>query len=404
MWNKLATRHRAWEDANIRLLENPALAADLPHWRRKLGMDYAKLSDIERLQLLEFSRTYRGWRAYAWLALGVIICSALGLLAHNVVPHKSVGKLIVAANLGGLAVILMLVVAWFNYRQLAKKPLRAAMLLVVGLTVGLLTGVAAGGLEKGVTLIELLSNQSAQRYLGVLGGATCFMIALTVISLWRNQQYEALTARMQLDAERERSARMLSESQLRLLRAQIEPHFLFNTLGAVQQLAQESSPQAAELTANLIAFLRSSLDGMRRDTMTLREDFALIAAYLQVMQVRMGQRLRYSLDLPEHLAQREVPSMMLLTLAENAVKHGLEPSLVGGAIRISAQQENGMLHLSVCDSGVGLAGQPGNGEGLANIRQRLQLAYGDSAQLALAEDDHGGVIADILLPLERKHV
>lgn len=369
---------------------------------KRFGLVSPVLSDIERLQLVEFSRQWRGWRVYGWLALIMVLCSALGVASHSLLPHKSVFKLIVAANVGGLAIIFTFAMAWFNYRILARKPWRAAAFLLGGLLLGMMSGTVVGGVEQGKSLAELLADQSAQRYLGLLAGAVIFMGALAAVGMWRNQQYEALTARMQLDTERERTAHALIESQLRLLRAQIEPHFLFNTLGAVQQLAQQGAPQAAELTANLIAFLRASLDSMRRDSMALREEFSLIGAYLQVMQVRMGQRLRYTLDLPAHLALHEVPTMMLLTLAENAIKHGLEPSLRGGEIIVSASEEQGMLHLSVRDSGVGLADQPGNGDGLANLRQRLQLAYGARAQLVLAEAEHGGVIADILLPLERK--
>lgn len=403
MWNRLVAWHRGWEERHLRLLENPARAADLPHgWERRYHEHAGALSDIERLQLLAFSRKYRGWRSYAWIGGGMVLCSLLAWLAHPLMPHKSLFKMIVAANVIGLAMLTTFVVAWFNYRKFASNPLRAGLSFVMLGSVGMLIGTAIGSLQKGRPLLEQFVAQPPSVYLLVLGIAVSFLFAITSISLWRNKEYEALTARMQLDAERDRSARLQSESELRLLRAQIEPHFLFNTLGAVQQLAGQGAPRAAELTGNLIAFLRSSLDGMRRDNTSLRQEFQLVASYLQVMQVRMGPRLQYRLALPDELAQFEVPSMMLLTLAENAIKHGVEPALRGGEIVVSAKQEGAMLRLQVADSGVGLAEQPGNGHGLANIRQRLQLAYGSSARLDLAESDGGGVLADILLPLERK--
>ncbi len=164
-----------------------------------------------------------------------------------------------------------------------------------------------------------------------------------------------------------------SEARLRMLNAQIEPHFLFNTLGAVRQLAEQGAPLAAELTANLIAFLRASLAEMRSEKVTLRADFALVEAYLKVMQFRQGSRLSYSLDLPEDLADCSVPSMMLLTLVENAIKHGIEPSLRGGHIGVRAALEHGALKLTVRDSGAGMSDTPGSGEGLDNIRKRLQI-------------------------------
>ncbi|UUZ51777.1 histidine kinase [Massilia sp. B-10] len=124
---------------------------------------------------------------------------------------------------------------------------------------------------------------------------------MAVVGGLRNKEYEAITARLALDAERERAARELSEARLRMLHAQIEPHFLFNTLGAVQQLAEKESPRAAELTANLIAFLRGSLGEMRSERVSLAVDFGMIDAYLKVMAVRQGERLRFTLDLL-HLA------------------------------------------------------------------------------------------------------
>jgi LytS/YehU family sensor histidine kinase len=193
-------------------------------------------------------------------------------------------------------------------------------------------------------------------------------------------------------------ARELAESQLRLLRAQIEPHFLFNTLGAVQQLAEHGAPRAAELTAHLIAFLRASLSEMRSDQVRLDAEFGLLESYLRVMQFRLGQRLRFSLTLAPTLGHVQVPSMILLTLVENAIKHGIEPALRGGEVAVSAEVHDGALRVRVADSGVGMAAQPGTGTGLDNVRRRLQLAYGDAARLAL-QDAGPGLIADITLPL-----
>ena len=185
---------------------------------------------------------------------------------------------------------------------------------------------------------------------------------------------------------------------MRLLRAQIEPHFLFNTLGAVQQLAEQGAPRAAELTANLIAFLRASLGEMRSDSVSLAEEFGLIDAYLRVMQVRLGQRLRFTLALKPGLEQLALPSMMLLTLVENAIKHGIEPSLRGGEVRVSAALAGDMVHLAVHDTGVGLGAAPVDGTGLTNARRRLELAHHGAASLTLRDADPG-TVAEIRLPM-----
>jgi len=230
-----------------------------------------------------------------------------------------------------------------------------------------------------------------------LGAGLLAALPMIGAAMLRSRQYELLTAQLQAEAERERLARELSESQLRLLRAQIEPHFLFNTLGAVQQLAQHGAPRAAELTADLIAFLRASLGDMRSDQVDLEAEFTLVESYLKVMGARLGARLRFRLDLPRALADVRVPSMILLTLAENAIKHGIEPALRGGEIVVSAAVEEGRLRLRVADSGVGMAAVPGAGLGLENVRHRLRLAYGEAAGLALRDADPG-LVADIAIP------
>lgn len=196
-------------------------------------------------------------------------------------------------------------------------------------------------------------------------------------------------------------ARELAESQLRLLRAQIEPHFLFNTLGAVQQLAQQGAPRAAELTGNLIDFLRSSMRDMRSEQVSLAAEFGLVESYLKVMQVRLGERLRFGLQLPRALEQVQLPTMILLTLVENAIKHGIEPALRGGEVTVSAQALEGALRIRVQDGGVGMSTLPepdgGGGTGLENVRHRLRLVYGDAASLRLHDGDPG-LIADVIIP------
>jgi LytS/YehU family sensor histidine kinase len=236
---------------------------------------------------------------------------------------------------------------------------------------------------------------------GIMTGGLVVTLPVLAISLWRNRQYEALNAQLQHDAEQAKLARELSESQLRLLRAQIEPHFLFNTLGAVQQLAQHGAPRAAELTANLIDFLRSSMRDMRSEQVGLNAEFGLVESYLKVMQVRLGERLRFSLQLPRALEEVQLPTMILLTLVENAIKHGIEPALRGGEVTVSAEAIAGTVRIQVQDGGVGMStiDEPdgGGGTGLENVRHRLRLAYGEQAGLRLRDGDPG-LIAELTIP------
>jgi LytS/YehU family sensor histidine kinase len=262
---------------------------------------------------------------------------------------------------------------------------------------------AAVGMSGGVLWISdqapaLVMEELPRTLAAILGAGLLIALPVIAIGVFRNRQHEALTAQLQHAADRDRMARELAESQLRLLRAQIEPHFLFNTLGAVQQLAQHGAPRAAELTAHLIAFLRASMSEMRSEQVRLDTEFGLVEAYLRVMQFRLGQRLRFSLALAPALRPAQVPSMILLTLVENAIKHGIEPALRGGEVAVSAEVQDGAVRLRVRDSGVGMAAAPGSGTGLDNLRRRLQLAYGAGASLAL-HDAAPGVVADLTLPL-----
>ena len=400
MFSQFAHWYRDWELEQIRVLEHPDTAhLTSPGWRRVAACRLASMSAIERQQLRDFSLKYRGWRIYGEIAQLMVLCSVLGGGMYLLLPHKGLLSCIVTANALGLLVGFVFLVAYFNYRRMVGKTLKFSLLLMLGTAAGALAGATHSAWSKGEPVQEAINSRMPKALLIGLGAGLFLALPMAVVGGLRNKEYERITDRLAFDAEREKAARELSEARLRMLHAQIEPHFLFNTLGAVQQLAEKESPRAAALTANLIAFLRGSLGEMRSERVTLASDFGMIDAYLKVMAVRQGERLRFSLDLPPALATVEVPSMLLLTLVENAIKHGIEPSLRGGEIRIAATREADQLVLSVRDTGAGLAEQPGAGEGLANVRHRLQLLYGPAAALDVSGADDGGVLARITLPL-----
>jgi sensor histidine kinase YesM len=396
MVRKLKDWYWEWEDELIAVLEQPELAAHAPAgYRQRMARRAAELSAVERQQLLAFTHAYRG-RTVQLLSALVITFTLLGVLLHLLFPdHLSWPGAVVAANMLGLVLMTGVISSWFSYRHIMKHSFRR---LKLGLALGVWPLLLMIGVEliQGTPLHEVTRKFASVALPTTIVTALVVGLPLYVIAWLRNRQHEALTAQLQRDAEAERLARELSESQLRLLRAQIEPHFLFNTLGAVQQLAEHGAPKAAELTANLIAFLRASLSDMRSDQVSLDTEFGLVEAYLRVMQVRLGARLRIRLSLPADLAQARVPSMILLTLAENAIKHGIEPALRGGEVLVSAEAVDGTIRLRVQDSGVGMSATPGEGMGLDNVRRRLQLAHGDKASLALHDADPG-LIADITI-------
>jgi len=191
------------------------------------------------------------------------------------------------------------------------------------------------------------------------------------------------------------------ETQLCLLQAQIEPHFLFNTLSNVRRLCQSDAGAGRAMLADLTRYLRAALPRMRDHDVSLADEIELVSAFLGVQKIRMGARLESSIDVPAPLLEARAPSMMLATLVENAIKHGIAPLAQGGAIRIAAAREGETLVLSVADTGHGFAAASGSGVGLANIRARLAAQYGERATLKLEANSPCGVVATIRLPLTR---
>ncbi len=202
-------------------------------------------------------------------------------------------------------------------------------------------------------------------------------------------------------ARKEAIERLAAEAQLRLLQAQIEPHFLFNTLANLQALIGTDPGRARSMLDHLNVYLRAALTAARRERNTLEDEFALLRGYLEIIAIRMDRRLRYRLELPEAFAGAEVPPMLLQPLVENAVKHGLEPKVEGGEIAVAASAAGGVLTLRVADSGVGLGGAPTSGTraGIAQVRERLAALYGGAASLDIAANPAGGVTATLALPL-----
>ena len=325
MWRKLIDWYDNWEAEQIAVLENPALAAAVrPGYRRYCAEKLASLSPVERRELRAFSLAYRGRRL--WLAVAKLAATftLAGLLAAFALGGKAnAGALVISANLIGFSLVVAGISIWFNPRELVGSRRKT----MVGLDGGALMGGAGAFaglmLAGGRPLAELWPGLLQVIAFVALLAPVFIGVPMLAISAIRRRQQQQLAEQLARDAERDRLARELSESQLRMLRAQIEPHFLFNTLGAVQQLALEGAPRAAALTADLIAFLRASFSDMRCEEVSLASEFGVVESYLRVMAARLGTRLHFTLTLPPALAPVTVPSMIVLTLVENAVKHGI---------------------------------------------------------------------------------
>ncbi len=247
--------------------------------------------------------------------------------------------------------------------------------------------------------ITLIAGLSAGLLYAAIVGAIVYLRA----------QHVALANR-QLTSEKRESdvSRQLTETRLRLLQAQVEPHFLFNTLASAQQLAQKGAPDAAILIGHLVRFLRMSIPSMRDEKGALKREFEQISAYLAIMQTRMGERLTFDVHSPAELADFPLPPALVMTLVENAIKHGVEPAANGGHIGVRAEiidiDRQKMLRIIVHDNGAGFVSaqskDAGGGLGLSNIAQRLQAIYGDHARVNLTQAQPHGCIATLELPLE----
>lgn len=225
-------------------------------------------------------------------------------------------------------------------------------------------------------------------------------MALLFVGLWeftaRSERaaqalHEAGISQLKLESE-------LAAGRVSLLQAQVEPHFLFNSLANVRRLVRTEPVEARKMLADLLRYLEEALPRLREEDSTLEREAELVRAYLAIHGVRMGERLRYEIAVPPDLAQTAIPPMLLLTLVENAIKPGLQPLSEGGDIEVSASAANGRLTLTVADNGQGMGNGIGHGMGLANIRARLQAVYGEAAGLSLQLNEPRGVRASIYLP------
>jgi hypothetical protein len=202
-------------------------------------------------------------------------------------------------------------------------------------------------------------------------------------------------------AETEQLERTVLEARMESLQAQIEPHFLFNTLASIDQLIQTDPPRASKMQQSLIRYLRSAMPQMRDGSRpTLGQQVNLSSAFLEIMAVRMEERLQPTVTVPEGLNSAVFPSMMLQTLVENAIKHGLEPKAEGGRLEIGAEIVDGQLAVHVLDTGIGFMPKSEGGVGLANVRERLKALYNGRAELIISVPPAGGTCATIKVPYE----
>jgi hypothetical protein len=281
-----------------------------------------------------------------------------------------------------------------NVRQ-ARLPREAMQ--VGAIVVGAVLGTILAGIVKGRSIstmfTERLSGVAISMGLGI--GVGCVVVA-TVILREKHARDQARILRA--ESERHQMEKNVLEARLALMQAQVEPHFLFNTLANVQHLVETDPASASRMLDSLIQYLRAALPQMREAATNLGREVDMARAFLDIHRVRMGSRLAFAIEVPEPLKRRAFPPMMLISLVENAVKHGVDPCCDQGRIVIRAEESDGRLTVSVADTGEGVKPTKGGGVGLTNIRERLKALYGGSARLVLQENAPHGVVASIEVP------
>jgi sensor histidine kinase YesM len=322
-----------------------------------------------------------------------------------------------------MAAAALLPVTFNPYLELLGETLFVGMVLLFGFTVAgawrqtlLPRWVAqvlaiAVGAALSPLIVQLLSfggdfsafvgsRHNVRGYVLVTLSAAIIGTLFALGALYRERDAQARAEALRFALERETLQRQAADAQLRLLTAQIEPHFLLNTLANVQQLVESGSPRAAPVFRSLINYLRAAMPRLQQHAATLGDEEALVRAYLELMLMRMPDRLTFAMEIDPALRALPFPQMGLLTLVENAIRHGIDPGCDGGRIEVGARRgDGGELRLWVTDTGVGLSEGMGTGTGLRNLDERLQAFFGPDAGVTLLGQAPHGVRAEIRVPV-----
>ena len=313
------------------------------------------------------------------------------------------GENLVFSETIGLSIMLLIQLGRFVlHRWGAMTGPRLAVLMVAAV---------GGGTAIGLGLTSALLSLEINKTFAIKGLATTGWIALVATLLatwygWSRARIAGLSEQVVRTALlKENAEKTALSARLQALQAQIEPHFLFNTLATLDSLIASDPPRARVLLGSLNRLLRATLEASRAERETLSDQFALLDSLLGLQEIRLGSRLSYALHLPDDCANVQVPPMLLQPLVENALKHGIQPAIAGGRIDVRAMRGEQSVELSVSDTGLGFGATPatqGSGIGLANVRDRLAALYGERASLTLSENLPQGVFARVALPLNDK--
>jgi signal transduction histidine kinase len=344
--------------------------------------------------------------SFSWTTVGIIVLVCTGIATFESIDDmRSYWHPFVTVELCGLAIAYCVNVArpWTRARPI--------LYLAIAVAIGAILGHAVMVPTKNFILEHLLDQPRLYTLDYVLSHKKTFFLSvfsafligmcISAFFLLKFREARAAEALHKGEAERLLLAKQAMESELKLMQAQIEPHFLFNTLASVQFLTETDPPQASRLLGHLLSYLRAALPQMRSASTTLGQEVELAEAYLNILRMRMGPRLDFAIDVPAALKTHPFPPVLLISIVENAVTHGLEPLAAGGRVNIAARQQGDRLLVTVDDTGIGLSGpsRPGSGVGLLNVRERLSALFGQRGRFSLEEGKPRGARATIEIPL-----
>jgi sensor histidine kinase YesM len=334
------------------------------------------------------------------LADGIIIGAVNTLIAFVftfISPLKEFLVTFVMVHSLGVAVSLLVLLSLWIFRP----PTWARFLFIAGIDIccGVFIGMGVGriALEHvfGISVDWRANNLFEQAVVaGIIISAVMLYSFIAKIRLrYRNEMLE-----------QEKIKRLATEKEsisahLRMLQAQIEPHFLFNTLSNIISLIDTRPDKGKSMLLDLTKYLRTSLSRTLPEKTTLSQELSMLKAYLDIQKIRMDERLNYEIDVPDYLWQHTFPPMLLQPLVENAVRHGLEPKVEGGKITIRATRKDDHLRIEVADTGLGLSDCDQPNVGIANVRERLHLLFGEKGRLMIEENQPQGIRAVIEVPI-----
>jgi signal transduction histidine kinase len=351
---------------------------------------------------------FRRWRpsplrnvvyTFVWNGIiGVALTGAVYLFGSRPPFGAQLAEMLLASNVIGFLIHGMV----HLLRRIApgrnSAAMRAARLLLTACCALLGMAITDAVLGGRSTFDALLHTGLLARYLP--GAVVVALLMVAVLTAGERRVAREIEAARQQEQIAE-AARLLAEAKLRTLQAQIEPHFLYNTLANVVSLIGSDPVRARHMLERLIDFLRASLSASRADYATLGGEIDLARAYLDLLTVRMGARLRYRIDVDDACRAAPIAPMLIQPLVENAIMHGIEPKVDGGTIVVRAHRTDAGLCVEVLDDGIGLvaaAPRPGGGVGLSNLRERLRTLHGNLAKIQLLENQDGGVTSRLILP------